>query len=80
MSTIKDSGIAFDLDDDMPEFAGDDERWEAFESNVRRKLGISGREFLRKVDSGEIVNDDRDAGVTLLFMLCDGLTEAQRQR
>jgi hypothetical protein len=31
----------------------DEEAWEIFDRNARRELGITGEEFLRRLDSGE---------------------------
>jgi hypothetical protein len=55
----------------------EEEHWTDFDLTVRRKLRISADEFVRKVRAGEIVNDDRDAGITYLFMLLDGVSEAR---
>jgi hypothetical protein len=55
-----------DLDDVV---ATPEEVREMFEADVRRVLGISGDEFLGRVKSGEIVNDDSDSRITYLFVL-----------
>jgi hypothetical protein len=56
------------------------ESWADFDETVRCNLGISAEEFIRRVGAGEIVNDDRDSGVTFLFMLLDGVPEEMRGR
>jgi hypothetical protein len=58
-SLLEATGDLFDPNLDPDRFDGihlvtsDEEAWEIFDSAARRELGISGEEFLRRVDSGE---------------------------
>lgn len=48
-----------------------EEAWELFDRQARAWLGISGEEFLRRYDAGEITEDqlDYDNDVIILAML-----------
>lgn len=47
-----------------------DEAWDLFDRQARAWLGISGEEFLRRFDSGEITDEqlDYDSDVAILAM------------
>jgi hypothetical protein len=51
----------------------DEDYWVGFDAAVRRKLGLSGDEFIAKVKAGEIIDDDHDAGITHLFVRLRGV-------
>lgn len=48
-----------------------DEAWELFDRQSRKWLGISGEEFIRRYDAGEISENDLDynSDVIALYML-----------
>lgn len=58
-SIVDETGDIFDPNLDPDRFEGIhivttwEEAWEHFDSAARRNLGISGQEFLRRLDSGE---------------------------
>lgn len=48
-----------------------DEAWEMFDRNAREWLGISGKEFIRRYQAGEISAEqlDYDNDVIVLYMM-----------
>jgi hypothetical protein len=57
---------AEDIERLAPYLISPEEAWRIFDTEARERLGMSGEEFLRKLESGEIVDDDTNRQVTFM--------------
>lgn len=58
-----------DPERDDPYLISPEEAWRIFDAQALKRLGMTGKEFLRKLGSGELVIDDTDHNV----MFVEGL-------